>query len=76
MEKFILCEKLSKKEKCKMDPAKRQTRNSLNPITRKHKNSKACNRNKTRNWKHDDHETSSGDFCLYVRCSFEGICPL
>ena len=64
MEKFIPYEKLSKKEKRKMDLAKRQTWGELNPVTRKPENSKAYNRNKTRNWKRDDHETSSGCFVI------------
>ena len=51
MEKFIPYEKLSKKEKRKLDLAKRQTWGGLNPITRKPENSKAYNRNKARNWK-------------------------
>ena len=62
MEKFIPYEKLSKKEKRKMDLAKRQTWGELNPVTRKPENSKAYNRNKARNWKRDYHETSSGCF--------------
>ena len=53
MEKFIPYEKLSKKEKRKMDLAKRQTWGELNPVTRKPENSKAYNRNKTRNWKRE-----------------------
>ena len=62
MEKFIPYEKLSKKEKRKMDLAKRQTWGELNPVTRKPQNSKAYNRNKSRNWKREIHETSSGTF--------------
>ena len=62
MEKFIPYEKLSKKEKRKMDLAKRQTWAELNPVTRKPENSKAYNRNKARNWKRDHHETSPGPF--------------
>ena len=53
MEKFIPYEKLSKKEKRKMDLAKRQTWGELNPVTRKPENSKAYNRNKTRDWKRE-----------------------
>ena len=53
MEKFIPYEKLSKKEKRKMDLAKRQTWGELNPVTRKPENSKAYNRNKARNWKRE-----------------------
>ena len=47
MEKFIPYEKLSKKEKRKMDLAKRQTWGELNPVTRKPENSKAYNRQKS-----------------------------
>ena len=53
MEKFIPYEKLSKKEKRKLDQAKRQTWGNLNPVTRKPENSKAYNRNKARNWKRE-----------------------
>ena len=60
MEKFIPYEKLSKKEKRKMDLAKRQTWGELNPVTRKPENSKAYNRNKTRNWKRDYHKPIPG----------------
>ena len=51
MDKFIPYEKLSKKEKRKLDLTKRQTWGELNPVTRKPTNSKAYNRNKSRNWK-------------------------
>ena len=60
MEKFLPYEKLSKKEKRKMDLAKRQTWGELNPVTRKPENSKAYNRNKARNWKRDYHEPVPG----------------
>lgn len=60
MEKYIPYEKLSKKEKRKIDAAKRNTWGELNPVTRKPENSKAYNRNKARNWKREHHETSSG----------------
>ena len=53
MEKFIPYEKLSKKEKRKLDQAKRQTWGNLNPVTRKPVSSKAYNRNKARNWKRE-----------------------
>ena len=53
MEKFIPYEKLSKKEKRKIDQARRQTWGELNPITRKPENSKSYNRNKARNWKRE-----------------------
>ena len=60
MEKFIPYEKLSKKEKRKIDQARRQTWGELNPVTRKPENSKAYNRNKARNWKREIHHASSG----------------
>ena len=60
MEKFIPYEKLSKKEKRKMDLAKRHSWGELNPVTRKPVNSKAYNRNKARDWKREYHEPISG----------------
>ena len=53
MEKFIPYEKLSKKEKRKVDQARRQTWGELNPITRKPVNSKAYNRKKSQAWKRE-----------------------
>ena len=53
MEKFIPYEKLSKKEKRKMDLAKRQTWGELNPVTRKPANSKAYNRKRAQEWKRE-----------------------
>ena len=60
MEKYIPYEKLSKKEKRKLDLARRNTWGELDPVTRRPQNSKAYNRNKTRNWKREYHETNSG----------------
>ena len=60
MQKFIPYEKLSKKEKRKLDQAKRQTWGDLNPVTRKPVSSKAYNRNKSRNWKRDAYEPIPG----------------
>ena len=51
MEKFIPYEKLSKKEKRKIDQARRQTWGELDPVTRKPMNSKAHNRTRTQDWK-------------------------
>lgn len=53
MDKFIPYEKLSKKEKRKLDLSKRQTWGELNPVTRKPQNSKAYNRRKAQSWKRD-----------------------
>jgi len=51
MEKYIPYEKLSKKEKRKLDQARRQTWGELNPVTRKPANSKAYNRRRAQAWK-------------------------
>ena len=69
MEKFIPYEKLSKKEKRKIDQARRQTWGELNPVTRKPENSKAYNRNKARNWKRDYHTNQFRD--LFYSFSIE-----
>lgn len=60
MKKFIPYEKLSKKEKRKLDLAKRRTWGEQNPVTRKPESSKAYNRKKSRNWNREIHETNSG----------------
>lgn len=60
MKKFIPYEKLSKKEKHKLDLAKRRTWGEQNPVTRKPESSKAYNRKKSRNWNREIHETNSG----------------
>ncbi len=49
MEKFIPYEKLSKKEKRKLDRSRRSSWGELNPVTRKPANSRAYNRSKARN---------------------------
>ena len=74
MEKFIPYEKLSKKEKPKMDLAKRQTWGELNPVTRKPENSKAYNRNKARDWKREC-ETNLGPYYFLHAYSLETIAP-
>ncbi len=61
MDKYIPYEKLSKKEKRKLDTAKRNTWGNLNPVTRKPENSKAYNRKKMQNWKKD--LPNSASFC-------------
>ena len=66
MEKFIPYEKLSKKEKRKLDQAKRQTWGELNPVTRKPQTSKAYNRRKAQSWKRD---SSSVPFYYFLVCS-------
>ena len=55
MERFIPYEKLSKKEKRKLDQAKRQTWGNLNPVTRKPEKSKAYNRRNAQNWENDSY---------------------
>ena len=66
MEKYIPYEKLSKKEKRKLDQVRRQTWGQMNPVTRKPENSKAYNRNKARNWQRDEQRTSSGSFVIWL----------
>lgn len=53
MRKFTPYNKLSKKEKRKLDLAKRQTWGELCPLTRKPESSKAYNRKKAQGWKKD-----------------------
>ena len=53
MDKFIPYGKLSKKEKGKINNARRQTWGELNPVTRKPENSKAYNRKKSQAWKRE-----------------------
>lgn len=53
MAKFIPYEKLSKKEKRKIDSARRGSWNGLDPVTRRPANPKAYNRKKAQNWKRD-----------------------
>ena len=72
MEKFIPYEKLSKKEKRKMDLAKRQTWGDLNPVTRKPTNSKAYNRKRAQAWKKNIPDLRSL-FLLYFHVSHDKI---
>ena len=71
MEKFIPYEKLSKKEKRKIDQAGRQTWGQLNPVTRKPENSKAYNRKRTQDWKKELPDLRPKNLCfipqLWVR---------
>ena len=72
MEKFIPYEKLSKKEKRKIDQARRQTWGELNPVTRKPENSKAYNRKRTQDWKKELPDLRPLYLCHvgFYRCSF------
>ena len=66
METFIPYEKLSKKEKCRLDRQRRTTWGPVNPVTRKPESSKAYNRNKARNWRREKHEPVPG--ILFAFC--------
>ena len=68
MEKFIPYEKLSKKEKRKIDQARRQTWGELNPVTRKPENSKVYNRKRTQDWK-ENFQTCVRLFCHSVKAN-------
>ena len=70
MEKCIPYEKLSKKEKRRLDAQRRTTWGTLNPVTRKPESSKAYNRSKARNWKRDHHEPVPG--FLFAFCARTG----
>ena len=61
MEKFIPYEKLSKKEKRKLNVAKRTTW-AISPVTRRPENPKAYNRNKTHREFHDEYSTGASCF--------------
>ncbi|MBE6931977.1 MAG: hypothetical protein E7464_01170 [Ruminococcaceae bacterium] len=65
MEKFIPYEKLSKKERRKLNLAARRTWGICNPVTRKPANSRAYNRKKSQDWKRDLPPKHSCDFLLY-----------
>ena len=65
MEKFTPYEKLSKKEKRKIDKARRQTWGELNPVTRKPENSKAYNRKKSQAWKRELPPTACDFFLTF-----------
>ena len=67
MEKFIPYKKLSKKEKQKIDQARRQTWGHLNPVTRKPENSKAYNRKKSQAWKRNPPPTA----CAFLFVVFQ-----
>ena len=63
MEKFVPYEKLSKKEKRRMDALRRGTWQGLNPVTRKSENPKAYNRRKARQLDMDQRRV----FCFAVQ---------
>jgi len=64
MEKYIPYEKLSKKEKRKVDAMRRNTWGELNPVTRKPQNSKAYNRKRTQDWKKELPDLRPQCLCL------------
>ena len=53
MEKYTPYEKMSKKEKRKIDALKRGSWGQINPVTRMKPNSKAYQRTKAQNWKRE-----------------------
>lgn len=65
MNKYIAYEKLSKKEKRKIDSCQRRTWGNLNPITRKPQNSRAYNRKKNQYWK-DELRSADSFFVVYI----------
>lgn len=59
MDKFIPYEKLSKKEKRKIDQAGRKNWGELNPVTRKPEKKNVYNRKRTQDWKKNLPELAS-----------------
>lgn len=51
MTKFVPYEKMSKKQKRRLDEQRRATWGEINPVTRKSDNPKAYNRRKAQQWK-------------------------
>ena len=65
MKNFIPYEKLSKKEKRKVDRTRRQTWGGLSPVTRKPECSRAYNRRKSQDWKGEIHPLSCDFFLTF-----------
>ncbi len=57
MEKFVPYEKLSKKEKKKLDQARRGSWGNVNPVSRKVESKKVYNRKKAQDWKKEPPES-------------------
>ena len=66
MKKFIPYEKLSRKEKRKIDRVRRQTWGELNPVTRTPVNSRAYNRKKSQAWKREVPPSACDFLCVPV----------
>ena len=62
MTSFIPREKLSKKEKRKLDQSRRQTWGKTNPVTRRTENKKAYRRTKPSRWM-DEYSMRAFHFC-------------
>lgn len=73
MEKFIPYEKLSEKEKRKIDQTRRQTWGELKPVTRKPENSKVYNRRKSQDWKRELPPTDLRLFLLLGYLFFKNL---
>lgn len=56
MEKYVPYEKLSKKKQREINAQKRGSWGSINPVTRKPRNSKEYDRNKASQWKRELHD--------------------
>ena len=64
MEKFIPYEKLSKKKRRELEAARRGSWQGLSPVTRRSKDPKAYDRQKTRKWRDDSDTVPFVFFCL------------
>ena len=70
MEKYVPYEKLSKKKQREFNAQKRGSWGSINPVTRKPRNSKAYDRNKASQWKRELHDLPCLCFMQELRCAY------
>lgn len=67
MKKFVPYEKLSKKEKRRLDQTRRRTWNGTSPVTRRPAPSFAYDRRREdRRWKAEDHAPDVGGFAVFA----------
>lgn len=67
MKKFVPYDKLSKKEKQRLDRARRVTWNGVDPVTRRPALSFAYDRSReNRRWKADAHSSDVGGFVVFM----------
>lgn len=83
MKNFVPYEKLSKKEKRKIDAARRSSWGDISPVTRKAKSIKVYDRNKIRSLEREPYGRPNFGSCLFIcrafdsphRCAFSNPAP-